>query len=69
MAMPGALNGFTRSAVSSTVSERSSSFGAVGEAHAKEWPGAIRPALPALASVATSCSYSTTVTSWPDFAR
>src|SRR5437879_3001369 len=31
--MPGALKGFTRSAVSSTVNERSSSFGAEGDAH------------------------------------
>ena len=68
-AMPGALNGFTRSAVSSTVSDRSSSIGAVGEAQAKEWPGAIRPALPALARVATSFSFSSTVTSWPYLAR
>ena len=67
--MPGALNGFTRRAVSSTVSDRSSSLGADGDAHAKECPAAMRPALPALASVATSDSRSTTVTSWPDFAR
>jgi hypothetical protein len=49
-------------AVSSTVRDRSSSFGADGEAHAKEWPAAMRPALPPLASVATSNSFSRTVT-------
>ncbi len=38
-------------------------MGAVGDAHPKEWLGAIRPALPALAAVATSASRSTTVTS------
>ena len=35
-AMPGAFKGLMRNAVSSTVSERSSSAGAVGDAQANE---------------------------------
>ena len=41
----------------------------IGEAQAKEWPGAIRPALPPLARVASSLSFSIRVTSCPSRAR
>src|SRR5262244_3436899 len=43
--------------------------GARGEAHANEWPGAMIPALPALASRPTPSFSSRIVTSWPALAR
>src|SRR5262245_60089639 len=43
--------------------------GARGEAQAKEWPGAMIPALPAEASRPTPSFSSITVTSWPALAR
>ena len=53
----GSSRGRTRIAVSCPRSERRSIAGALGDAHAKEWPGAMMPALAALASRPTpSCS-------------
>src|SRR6185295_9572244 len=43
--------------------------GARGEAHEKEWPGAMMPALPAVASRPSPSFSSTIVTSWPALAR
>src|SRR5262245_46134963 len=43
--------------------------GARGEAHANEWPGAMMPALPELASRPTASFSSRSVTSWPALAR
>jgi len=56
-------------AVSSPRSDCSSMRGARGEAHANEWPGAMIPALEAVASSPSASFSSTTVTSWPAFAR
>src|SRR5258705_11279595 len=43
--------------------------GARGDAHAKEWPGAMIPAFPAVASRPKPSFSSSTVTSWPARAR
>src|SRR5262245_60693107 len=43
--------------------------GARGEAHANEWPGAMMPALPAVASSPSPSFSSRIVTSWPALAR
>src|SRR4030095_8636694 len=59
----------TRMAVSSPRSERRSMAGARGDAHAKEWPGAMIPALPALASRPSPSFSSRIVTSCPALAR
>src|SRR5437899_1721635 len=59
----------TRMAVSAPRSDCQSMRGARGEAHAKEWPGAMIPALPAVASRPSPSFSSTTVTSWPALAR
>src|SRR4030095_6056161 len=59
----------TRMAVSSPRSERRSMAGARGDAHAKEWPGAMIPAFPAVASRPKPSFSSSTVTSWPPRAR
>jgi hypothetical protein len=56
-------------AVSSPRSERKSMAGARGEAQAKECPGAMIPALPALASSPSPSFSSRIVTSWPALAR
>src|SRR5712691_9232054 len=56
-------------AVSAPRSDCQSMRGARGEAHAKEWPGAIIPALPAVASRPSPPFSSATVTSWPALAR
>src|SRR5881397_3622639 len=56
-------------AVSAPRSDCQSMRGARGEAHAKEWPGAMIPALPAVASRPSPSFSSTTVTSWPALAR
>ena len=65
----GSRRGRTRIAVSCPSSERRSIAGALGEAHAKEWPGAMMPALAALASRPTPSCSSTSVTSCPSVAR
>ncbi len=65
----GSRRGRTRIAVSWPRRERRSIPGAFGEAHAKEWPGAMMPALPALASCPTPSCSSSNVTSCPSFAR
>ena len=49
--------------------DRSRSPGAAGDDQAKEWPGAIIPALAPLASRPTPGSASTRVTWWPSRAR
>src|SRR5207249_9053223 len=56
-------------AVSAPRSESSSMRGARGEAHANEWPGAMIPALPPVASRPSASFSSSTVTSWPALAR
>src|SRR2546422_1812871 len=56
-------------AVSAPRSDCQSMRGARGEAHAKEGPGAMIPALPAVASRPSPSFSSTTVTSWPALAR
>src|SRR5215470_6460774 len=56
-------------AVSSPRSEAQSMRGARGEAHANEWPGAMMPALPELASRPSASFSSRIVTSWPALAR
>src|SRR5258708_13054265 len=43
--------------------------GARGDAHANEWPGAMMPALPPVASSPRASFSSTSVTSWPALAR
>src|SRR5262245_23016109 len=43
--------------------------GARGEDHANEWPGAMMPALPAVASSPSPSFSSMIVTSWPALAR
>src|SRR5215471_7654569 len=43
--------------------------GARGDAHANEWPGAMMPALPPVASSPSPGFSSMSVTSWPAFAR
>src|SRR2546426_1975804 len=43
--------------------------GARGDAHAKEWPGAMIPALPLVASSPRAAFSSTSVTSWPALPR
>src|SRR5262245_17926744 len=43
--------------------------GARGEAHANEWPGAMIPALPELASRPSASFSSSRVTSWPALAK
>src|SRR5690349_8789669 len=58
-----------RMAVSAPRSDERSIFGARGEAHAKEWPGAMMPALPPVASSPSASFSSTSVTSWPALAR
>src|SRR5882762_4037581 len=58
-----------RMAVSAPRSDCQSICGARGEAHAKEWPGAMMPALPPVASSPTASFSSTSVTSWPALAR
>src|SRR5438132_7430492 len=55
-------------AVSAPKSERTSMAGGRGEAQAEECPGAMIPALLAVASRPTPSSASTTVTSWPSVA-
>src|SRR6266403_1801142 len=59
----------TRIAVSAPRSDCQSMRGARGEAHANEWPGAMIPALPPVASSPTASFSSTSVTSWPALAR
>src|SRR5215472_17531995 len=44
-------------------------FGARGLAHVSAWPGAMRPALAKLVSLAAAACRSTTTTWWPSFAR
>ena len=56
-------------AVSPPRSDCHSMRGARGEAHAKEWPGAMMPALPAVASSPIASFSSSSVTSWPALAR
>src|SRR5215813_5199 len=56
-------------AVSPPRSESQSMRGARGDAHAKEWPGAMIPALPELASRPSASFSSSSVTSWPALAR
>src|SRR5262249_39340729 len=56
-------------AVSLPRSESHSMRGARGEAQANEWPGAMIPALPELASRPSPSFSSRIVTSWPDLAR
>src|SRR4030095_13536019 len=56
-------------AVSPPRSDCQSIRGARGDAHEKEWPGAMMPALPAVASSPTPAFSSTRVTSCPDLAR
>src|SRR5262250_3332881 len=56
-------------AVSLPRSESQSMRGARGDAHAKEWPGAMIPALPELASRPSASFSSSSVTSWPVLAR
>src|SRR5499426_1738430 len=56
-------------AVSPPRRESQSMRGARGEAHANEWPGAMIPALPELASRPSASFSSTIVTSWPALAR
>src|SRR6266571_7997214 len=65
----GSVPSLTRMAVSAPRSDCQSMRGARGEAHAKEWPGAMIPALPAVASRPSPSFSSTTVTSWPALAR
>src|SRR5262249_60247273 len=59
----------TRIAVSAPRSDCHSMRGARGDAHANEWPGAMIPALPPVASRPSACFSSISVTSWPAFAR
>src|SRR5262249_44216002 len=56
-------------AASAPRSDCQSMRGARGEAHANEWPGAMIPALPELASSPSASFSSSRVTSWPAFAR
>src|SRR5438093_2181156 len=56
-------------AVSAPRSDCQSMRGARGEAHAKEWPGAMIPAFPLVASSPSAFFSSTRVTSWPALAR
>src|SRR5689334_2797494 len=56
-------------AVSAPRSDCQSMRGARGDAHAKEWPGAMIPAFPAVASRPKPSFSSSTVTSWPARAR
>src|SRR5262249_60115716 len=56
-------------AVSLPRSESHSMRGARGEAQANEWPGAMIPALPELASRPSPSFSSRIVTSWPALAR
>src|SRR2546425_10414747 len=56
-------------AVSAPRSDCQSMRGARGEAQAKEWPGAMIPAWPAVASRPSPSFSSTTVPSWPALAR
>ncbi|CAB4751223.1 unannotated protein [freshwater metagenome] len=55
--------GLTRMEVFSPNKERNNIFGAAGDAQAKQWPGAIKPALTAVASAPTCVALSTTTTS------
>src|SRR5256886_1053617 len=59
----------TRFAVSAPRSDCQSMRGARGDAHANEWPGAMIPALPPVASSPRASFSSTSVTSWPALAR
>src|SRR5882724_834714 len=59
----------TRIAVSAPRSDCQSMRGARGDAHAKEWPGAMIPALPPVASSPSASLSSTSVTSWPALPR
>src|SRR6266446_8572243 len=65
----GSVPSRRRMAVSAPRRDCHSMRGARGEAHAKEWPGAMIPALPAEASRPTPAFSSRIVTSWPALAR
>src|SRR5687768_2189108 len=56
-------------AVSAPRSDSHSIRGARGDAHANEWPGAMMPAFPPLASSPSPSFSSSKVTSWPALAR
>src|ERR1051325_6735667 len=56
-------------AVSAPRNDSHSIRGARGDAHAKEWPGAMIPAFPAVASRPRPSFSSSSVTSWPARAR
>src|SRR5947208_2423627 len=59
----------TRIAVSAPRSDCQSLRGALADAHANEWPGAMIPAWPPVASSPTASFSPTSVTSWPALAR